>query len=1051
MQWTNNDPLAFQVWRGFSNKFVINQAVVLSNQIEMLYNETYTCLDGDNSGLATHHTDMQFTPSSNVVVYTDRIQHTLILQMRQCSRCVALSFRDLADPEWFSIECNQAFPVNMFCAVHRNISRKAQESTKNILPNAKDSFCSRRQIWFERECYLFQWKTNLSSEAFACFRNVIYFEFLFNAIAKSMFSPMALNNFFVAIPIRYFGQYKYTFKNASSRGAFCVVQEEIRQRKITENIFLCNDGTSISAKSLCDGEHNCPDGTDEVGCQCSTIKMSKNCQVYHSTSKKWTCSMLYNKTIMNGCVPYDFRTTKSKHAALENITTQDFICKSGKVISIEKVDDLVIDCILHGDDKFKLQTLLTKTNFYTCQESHMVPCRDGHPQCFDVFEICIFELDLFGHLKNCRTGEHLQQCLQFQCNSMFKCPMLYCIPWSYICDGKWDCVGGIDETENQLCKEKRKCSNLFKCRNSEKCIALQQICDANEECPHKDDELLCSLKHANCPPECTCVTFVLHCEKVTTHTNLKSFHFFRLIFILEFAGRDLSLNLDLSGVFHICLNNCTLTVLCDLLSKPSTVEVVNVPNNNIHQLQPFCFANAQFLKALDIQHNLLSKIERNTFHNMSILKCLNLSSNPLFVIMNGAFGLNNNLRVLSIVNVSLQTLDKALSGVNITYLEVDSPQTCCLAESLSTCSMTFPWYLSCSHLLLTHKIRCAFATVSIGSAFLNSIAIVLDKISVRKRLETARAFASSVTSIIGTNLTFSLLLLALWIVDLVFDKDFVFVSFKWRQRSVCYTMYGFFMFSCVCSPVLLCFFSLSRLRLVENPMKSRLKETKFVVRCTSLLVSLSIILSVLFTVSSWLEAKLVSSSEIPSRICSPFVDPTHARVMIPVISASSIFLQISSLILILVFQMKLLHSLTEHQEKLKGSMSKVTSNAAIIVQFIVFSISNVTCWLPSAIIHILFIAMKEYPMELVHWTTVTVYPVNSLIVPVVFAVTTVRKLRASKKSSSQQIAEFQGQKKDSLTSFIDIKCLPLPGDIGMISISSTRPDSDIPVSQIEEE
>ncbi len=1046
MQWTNNDPLAFQAWRGFSNKYVFNQEVVLNNKIEILYNETNTCLDGDNSGLATHHTDMQYKPSGNVIVYATRIQHTLILQIRQCSRCVALSFRDLADPEWFSIECNQAFPVNMFCAVHRNISRKAQESTKNMLPNTPYSFCSRRQILFESQCYSFQWKTNFSFESFVCFRNVTYFEFLFTAIAMPMFPPIALNNLLAAIPIRYFGQHKYIFKHAPSSGAFCVIQEELRQRKITENIFLCNDGTSVSAKSLCDGKHNCPDGTDEVGCQCSTTKISKNCPFYYRTSKNWTCSLLYNKAISNVCVTYDFRTSRSNSATQGNHTKPSFMCNSGKVINTKKVDDLVIDCSSYGDDEFKLQTLLTKTNFFTCQESHMVPCRDGHSQCFNVFEICILELDLFGHLKNCRTGEHLQQCSLFHCNSMFKCPIMYCIPWSYTCDGKWDCVGGVDEDESQLCKEKRKCSNLFKCWNFEKCIDIQHVCDTNEDCPHKDDELLCSLKDAICPPKCTCVTFALHCEKVITHTNLKSLNFFRVIFILESAGRDLSLDLDLSGVFYVLLKKCSLTTLCDLLSKPSNAEHINVANNNIHQLQPFCLANAQFLKTLDIQHNLLSRIERNTFSNMNVLNCLNLSSNPLSVIMNGAFGSNNNLRVLSIMNVSLQTTDKALSGLSLTVLEVDSSQTCCLDEILSTCTITFPWYFSCSHLLLTHKIRYAFASVSIGAAFLNSIAIILQRISFARRLERTGAFGSSVTSINGTNLTFSILLLALWIVDLVFDEDFAFISFKWRQRSVCYTMYGFFMFSSVCSPVLLSFFSLSRLRLVKNPIKSGFKETKFVVRCLSLLVSLSFILSVLFTVSSWLEAKLVSSSEIPSTICSPFVDPTHTRVMIPVISASSIFLQISSLTLIFVFQIELIHSLSEHQEKLKGSVSKDTSNAAIIVQLVAFSISNVTCWLPSSIVHIMLIVMKEYPMELVHWTTVAVYPVNSLILPVVFAVTTVRKLRASKMSSS---VEFCGQKKDSLTSYTDIKFSCLPADIGMTSNDSSRPDSDTPISQIE--
>ena len=119
----------------------------------------------------------------------------------------------------------------------------------------------------------------------------------------------------------------------------------------------------------------------------------------------------------------------------------------------------------------------------------------------------------------CRTGEHLSQCENFECNQNFKCPGHYCIPHGYVCDGKWDCPTGADESKTAECGIKRSCNSLFKCRSSQICAHLGDVCDGEKDCLLEDDELMCDIKDT-CPKSCDCLLCALSC--VHLHTERKS-------------------------------------------------------------------------------------------------------------------------------------------------------------------------------------------------------------------------------------------------------------------------------------------------------------------------------------------------------------------------------------------------------------------------------------------------------------------------------------------------------------------------------------------------
>ena len=189
--------------------------------------------------------------------------------------------------------------------------------------------------------------------------------------------------------------------------------------------------------------------------------------------------------------------------------SHQFACNDGRLISKMLVNDLVVDCGPELEDELLLKSILGKDNMYSCIETHLLPCREGHSRCFSMSEICLFKMDEFKVLIPCRTGEHLHNCANFECNMKFKCPHYYSIPWSYVCDGMLACPNGTDESIGHNCSSTRKCYNIFKCERSQVCIHLGYVCDGHFDCPLGDDEYFCSLKLISCPSGCKCLTFVL--------------------------------------------------------------------------------------------------------------------------------------------------------------------------------------------------------------------------------------------------------------------------------------------------------------------------------------------------------------------------------------------------------------------------------------------------------------------------------------------------------------------------------------------------------------
>ena len=302
---------------------------------------------------------------------------------------------------------------------------------------------------------------------------------------------------------KYAGFYDFRVEKTNENFEGFVVSKlnPVSLMKVGLNTFKCKINVLISIALVCNGHNDCPgqDPLDEIGYQCdSQVANMMKCKSKITGNGPKMCSY-FLQAVNNSCHIYEnvynFVNTNSLYDSCTNekspstfynnlrcylldethkkltfvAETKTYNCTNGLRIHFSMVNDLVPDCRPDAEDEEFLKNV-KHNQLYTCFDKNQIPCRIGHPRCFNISDICTYRLDELNNLIPCRTGEHLQNCIDFECNMLFKCPNSHCIPWGYVCDSKWDCPGGSDE---HICGSKRQCHNLYKCTQSQICIHLK--------------------------------------------------------------------------------------------------------------------------------------------------------------------------------------------------------------------------------------------------------------------------------------------------------------------------------------------------------------------------------------------------------------------------------------------------------------------------------------------------------------------------------------------------------------------------------------------------
>ena len=326
------------------------------------------------------------------------------------------------------ISCQEKLSLNVLCT-----ERKMKQAVhQQNFEKAKDEFCQTGSFSLRGDCYLLSWYQNSSNVfdtdfRFPAFSSHLVRQFytVFAATSETLspllFAVIGNNTFLYKVTYkRFLTTYKVSSNLVSivNLEGYLVSITGHAQIAIGGNMLSCENCSYISSKFICDGNADCSSEIDENNPSCRN-KFKKN------DVGKDNCASLFYRTLEGKCSKFSsWQNDLENQSGLTEVTKNEnrmFDCSNNKKIKIEFVDDLMADCGPGAENESMLSLILLDNTTYSCNTKEQIPCHWGHSKCYNISNVCNYELDSNGNIFPCRNGAHLQNCIYFECNIKFKC------------------------------------------------------------------------------------------------------------------------------------------------------------------------------------------------------------------------------------------------------------------------------------------------------------------------------------------------------------------------------------------------------------------------------------------------------------------------------------------------------------------------------------------------------------------------------------------------------------------------------------------------------
>ncbi len=887
---------------------------------------------------------------------------------------------NLAEEQWISVACSEPLLSHVVCM--NKINRSISLTPVSMMP--EETYCEKHSIILNQSCYTFHWfgQTNTNGDILAVCKksrqcvafppvalgtkqNIIY-SVLFKALSLDTFRVVSLENGVLTF-------YTYTkvmidtlvdtFQNNMGVGFYACMS----RRTITTLgglLFQCNDSTVLPKVFLYDGKIDCGQGRDRTD---ETLDLGVSVQ-------KNDCSPLLYRNKQGFCQSYMMTNNFEQETMSHN-----FVCPDGLLIPSTQLNDLVADCT-DGEDEMQYKRLLSTGHMHSCKFLNTLPCVAGHTKCYQFSDICTYRIYNFRHLIPCRTGGHIQECNNFECNHHFKCPAHYCVPWAYTCDGKWDCPEGHDEF---LCNQERNCSFMMKCKDSSLCLHIADHCDGHSDCPGNDDELLCIVYQLHCPKGCVCLNLALLCQNQKMlvldsnivhvaslflvncgirHTNFLTYP--QNLIIVNISCNKIVLLPEFSlGLNHVALLDASHNFLWHLHTNTfcgMSLHNIILNNNNISKIQANCFCHLLNVSVLNLADNNINSLHQNMFKNVSKIYVLNLADNPLAVLTMDVFG-------------------GTVISIDIIYS--NDSRICCMKPQGSEC---FPLDPSLCHSPLPsegNQITLLVISIAIVLTNLCSLSGTIVEISNEKKQAKHKQgkgspYHSIVCAILCTHIVFSFYLFAICGMTIHHGSSYFLSDKLWRKGLWCTFSSFLVMFHIFSQPLLFLFLAVARLQVIQHPLQSGFKSIKFVVSWLLVVIVFILCVALLCVVFLRIEQKMLSKFCLPPgrRNQTSWVN----KALMIVATAE----QVLALVLILAFYIVMSKSIIKSQ----ASVGKSQNMQPFYNQVAALIISHTVSWIPLSVFFIISTFQADQSDSILMHLLSFVKPVECFTTPILFLV-----------------------------------------------------------------